>query len=102
VRKAIRNSLEQEIAARKVAREAVRASEESYDRAELIRMLEEEMLQAAEKLDFERAAMLRDRLRELESAPTLEKVDTAGDHTGSDGNGRTFRSSKSRSRSRRK
>jgi excinuclease ABC subunit B len=75
VQKAIRNSLEQEISARKIAREAVRASEESFDRGELIRKLEAEMLEAAEKLDFERAAELRDRLRELESAPTLEPAE---------------------------
>jgi excinuclease UvrABC nuclease subunit len=30
------------------------------------------MLEAAENLDFERAARLRDRMKELESAPTLE------------------------------
>jgi excinuclease ABC subunit B len=76
VRKAIRNTLEQEISARRVAREAVRASEESFDRDEMVRMLEEEMLEAAEKLDFERAAMLRDRLRELEGAPALGKRDS--------------------------
>jgi excinuclease ABC subunit B len=70
VRKAIRNSLEQEISARKIAREAVQASEEAYDRGELIRKLEAQMLEAAEKLDFERAAEFRDRLRELEAAPT--------------------------------
>jgi len=77
VRKAIRNSLEQEISARKIAREAVRASEESFDRGELIRRLEAEMLEAAEKLDFERAAELRDRLRELEGAPRLETAESS-------------------------
>jgi len=74
IKKAIRSTLEQEISARKTAREAVRASEQEYDRGELIAMLEEEMLQAAEQLDFERAAMLRDRIKELKEAPTLEKT----------------------------
>ena len=58
----------------KIAREVVHASEEQYDRGELINMLEKEMLEAAEQLDFERAAMLRDRLKELQSAPTLETI----------------------------
>jgi excinuclease ABC subunit B len=72
IRKAIRNTLAQEISARKVAREAVHASEQEYDRTELLVELEREMLEAAEKLDFERAAVLRDRIREMKDAPTLE------------------------------
>jgi len=76
IKKAIRSTLEQEISARKTAREAVKASEQEYDRGELIAMLEEEMLQAAEQLDFERAAMLRDRIKELKEAPNLEKIKT--------------------------
>ncbi|MCL2330890.1 MAG: excinuclease ABC subunit UvrB, partial [Phycisphaerae bacterium] len=56
--KAIRNSLEQEISARKTAREAIHAGEMEYDRAELINKLEEEMFEAAQALDFERAARL--------------------------------------------
>jgi excinuclease UvrABC nuclease subunit len=42
----------------------------------LITALEQEMLEAAEKLDFERAAVLRDRIKQLEAAPILEKVDS--------------------------
>ncbi len=76
IRKAIRNTLAQEISARKVAREAVHASEQEYDRTELLVELEREMLEAAEKLDFERAAMLRDRIREMKEAPTLEATST--------------------------
>jgi len=72
IHKAIRQALAQEVAGRRVAREAVRASEAEYDRTEMIAMLEQEMLEAAERLDFERAAVLRDRLRELQEAPTLE------------------------------
>ena len=72
IRKAIRNTLTQEISARKVAREAVHASEDEYDRTEMIAELEKEMLEAAESLDFERAAMLRDRIREMREAPKLE------------------------------
>ncbi len=74
IRKAIRNSLEQEITARKTAREAIHAGEVEYDRAELIAKLEEEMFEAAQALDFERAARIRDRIRQLEGAPILEKT----------------------------
>jgi len=74
IKKAIRNTLKQEISARRTAREAVRVSETEYDRTELIATIEKEMLEAAEKLDFERAAMLRDRLREFQEAPELTKT----------------------------
>ena len=37
----------------------------------LITMLEKEMLEAADALDFEKAARLRDRIKELEDAPEL-------------------------------
>jgi len=72
IHKAIRQALAQVVAGLRVAREAVRAREAEYDRTEMIAMLEQEMLEAAERLDFERAAVLRDRLRELQEAPTLE------------------------------
>ncbi|UCC31550.1 MAG: UvrB/UvrC motif-containing protein, partial [Phycisphaerales bacterium] len=65
IKKEIRSSLEQVVKAHKVAAEAIRASEEQLDKTELIAMLEKEMLEAAEALDFERAAQLRDRIREL-------------------------------------
>jgi len=71
IKKEIRSSLEQVVKAHKVAAEAIRASEEQLDKTELIAMLEKEMLEAAEALDFERAAQLRDRIRELKEAPEL-------------------------------
>jgi excinuclease ABC subunit B len=76
IKKAIRKSLEQDISARKIAREAVHTNEQEYDRDELITMLEKEMLEAAEALDFEGAAKLRDRIKEIQDAPTLEKTGT--------------------------
>jgi excinuclease ABC subunit B len=69
IRKAIRQSLMTEVAAMRRVREVVRQDEEELDRHELIRQLEQEMLQAAEELDFERAAALRDRIRELKALP---------------------------------
>ncbi len=66
IQKAIRRGIEEEIAARQVEREAVGiSSEEQFVTEEFIHELEAEMLQAAEQLDFERAAHLRDRVHEL-------------------------------------
>ena len=69
ITKAIRSSLEQMVSAHKVAAEAIQASEAELDRAELIAALEREMLEAAEALEFERAARLRDRIQELKDLP---------------------------------
>ncbi|MBU0719641.1 MAG: excinuclease ABC subunit UvrB [Planctomycetes bacterium] len=71
ITKAIRSSLQQAVNAQKIAAEAIRASEEEMDRTELIALLEKEMLEAAEALDFERAARLRDRVKELKGLPDL-------------------------------
>ena len=71
VRKEIRQGLMSEVSALRRVREAVRADEGDYDREELIRQLEEEMLQAAEELDFEKAAALRDHIKELKASPEL-------------------------------
>ena len=85
IKKAIRSSLETEVQARKVAAEAIRASEQEMDRTELIAALEAEMLEAAEALEFERAARLRDRIKELKdspelvvTAPTADEMDGGG------------------------
>jgi len=72
IRKAIRQGLMSEVAAMRRVREAVRADEGEHDRDELIRELEQEMLQAAEELDFERAAALRDHIGELKASPELK------------------------------
>jgi excinuclease ABC subunit B len=60
--KAIRGGLEVELKARKTAREAVRIAEPEYEVTELIRTLEAEMVEAAESLEFEKAAQLRDQV----------------------------------------
>jgi excinuclease ABC subunit B len=65
IRKAIRRGLDLELRARRTAREAVGAREEEYEAEELIRVLEGEMIEAAERLEFERAASLRDQARHL-------------------------------------
>jgi excinuclease ABC subunit B len=58
--KQIRRGIESELKARKTAREAVATKEDEIDAAALLRMLEEEMLAAAEEMAFEKAADLRD------------------------------------------
>jgi len=65
VTKAISNVLADQVAARQVAREAISASESEYDTTELIARLEAEMFAAADELDFELAAQLRDRIARL-------------------------------------
>jgi len=41
----------------------------------LIEMLEKEMLEAAEGLEFEKAARLRDRIAEIKDSPTWSSTD---------------------------
>lgn len=72
IKKAIRSGLESELKARRAAQDAIRANENEFDQTELIRLLEEEMLEAARSLEFERAAQLRDKLNELKGAPTIK------------------------------
>jgi len=65
--KAIRTGLSDQVAARRIARQAIGVSEDEYDLTEFIAELEAEMLQAADALQFERAAELRDRIAELKA-----------------------------------
>jgi excinuclease ABC subunit B len=77
IKKEIRSSLTEQIKARKTAREAVRFGEREYDKVELASQIEKEMLEAAEALDFERAAFLRDQLRELKELPEFVLIDSS-------------------------
>ncbi len=76
IKKEIRNSLTEQIKARRVAQEAIRLGDSEYDKVELAGQIEREMLEAAEALDFERAAELRDQLRELKELPELVLADS--------------------------
>ena len=71
IRKEIRKSLTEQIRAQRVAREAVRLGPSEFDELEMAAHIEREMLEAAEALDFERAAALRNQLRELKELPEL-------------------------------
>ena len=68
IKKAIRRGIEEEIQARSIARRAVGRDETTDNTEEYLSALEAEMLEAAEKLEFERAAALRDKILELRSA----------------------------------
>jgi excinuclease ABC subunit B len=81
IRKAIRRGIEEEIEARRLVQQAGGiASETQYVTQEYLNELEREMLQAAELMEFERAAQLRDRIVALKKQ--LGQPVAAGDeHT---------------------
>ena len=76
IRKGIRKSIEDESASKKIARQMVKEDETEYVTQEYIRELEEDMLQAARDLNFEKAAEIRDRVLKLQSEMGMDTVDT--------------------------
>ena len=78
VRKEIRSGIESELKARRKARKDIEANEPEIDARELVGVLEGEMLEAAEALEFEKAATLRDQLNKvrdlIDTAPEGEEV----------------------------
>ncbi len=67
IEKAIRRGMEMELRAGRTAREAVKSKEPEFEVAELVRILEDDMLAAAASLEFEKAAKLRDQAALLKS-----------------------------------
>ena len=65
IQKAIRVGIDAELKARKTVREAIHDSLSSPDAEQIISMLEDEMLEAANNLEFEKAAGLRDRIKQM-------------------------------------
>jgi excinuclease ABC subunit B len=65
--KAIRRGIEEEVQAKNEVRKAVGRDEETDVTEEYLNELEAEMLQAAENLEFERAAAIRDRITQMRS-----------------------------------
>ena len=65
IQKAIRKGIEEEIAAHNLVQETSGGNETYYVTQEFINELEGEMMKAAEGLEFERAAQLRDRIMQL-------------------------------------
>ncbi|MEM6854498.1 MAG: excinuclease ABC subunit UvrB [Planctomycetota bacterium] len=74
IKKAIRRGIEMELRARKTAQEALSGDDKEYDRAELLQELEAQMLEAAQALEFEKAASIRDKVKEIKAAPAMTKV----------------------------
>ena len=70
IKKAIREGLETELRARRTAQRAVLGDapdEKEFEIAEMVRDLEGRMLEAAQSLDFETAANLRDQVKKLKA-----------------------------------
>ena len=67
IQKAIRKGIENELSARQTAREAIHehGTAEDFNAEEQIELLEQKMLDAADGLDFEKAALLRDEISSL-------------------------------------
>jgi excinuclease ABC subunit B len=76
IRKEIRKSLTEQLKAKQTAQKAVKFGTDEYEKVELASQIEKEMLEAAQNLDFERAAFLRDQLKELKELPELVLVDS--------------------------
>jgi excinuclease ABC subunit B len=74
---AIKSVIEDEVAAHQLAQEAAGVPAEDYVTAEYLEELHAEMLKAAQELDFERAAELRDRIAKLKgeavASPQVKK-----------------------------
>ena len=68
IEKAIRDDLAQEEKARETEEYVVREAGEDYDVVRAIAEMEREMAEAAEAMEFERAALLRDQIFELKRA----------------------------------
>ena len=78
IQKAIRSQLSDKLNARKTAQAALHASDDEFDRTETITELEHAMLDAAENLEFEKAARLRDRINELKNPDAANDAQATG------------------------
>lgn len=99
VKKAIRDSIQAVSAARKIATEAVMPKKETRTiTAELIKSLEEDMLEAAEALEFEKAASIRDQILKLRDriGESLDEAEADGNKNGKKKRGGGSRKSSSR------
>jgi len=75
IKKEVRKSLVEQIKARKTAQQAIRSGDNEYEKIELATQIEKEMFEAADALDFERAAFLRNQLRELRELPEFVLIE---------------------------
>ncbi len=78
IKKGIEAGIESGVQAHRVAQEAVAAGKADTATSEYLAELQSEMMNAADQLDFERAAMLRDRITELRDGKTSTKSGKRG------------------------
>ena len=100
IKKAIRRGIEEEIQARKIVQQVAGVKDDTqYITQEYLQELEAEMLRAAQDLEFERAAQLRDKIAQLQRDMTGGDVpaDRAGS-TSSGGKGQTSKRGTQRGR----
>ncbi len=93
IKKEIRVSLESAARAHKVAAEAIEVSMGEMDRMEMIAAMEKDMLDAAEALEFEKAARLRDQIAEIRQVPDMG---TSSENDRKDRSGKSKSKSKAR------
>ncbi|MBI5360087.1 MAG: excinuclease ABC subunit UvrB [Planctomycetes bacterium] len=74
IEKEIKKGIEEEVRANRLAREVIKFSQKEYSRAEMIAELESEMYEAAKKLDFERAARVREEIRKIAGDEGVQKA----------------------------
>ncbi len=77
IKRELQLSLAELTKAREVEQSVVRETRGGYHTAELIRELEAEMLEAAENLQFEKAAILRDQVKVLQEGKQIENKEPA-------------------------
>jgi excinuclease ABC subunit B len=81
IKKAIRAGIEEDVRSRRIAQQASGQSEAQFASQEYVFELEQEMYAAAERLEFERAARIRDRILELKADGSTRSSNTAGAST---------------------
>lgn len=81
IQKEIKKGIEAEVSSHKIVYETVAESEEEYITQEFVNELEEEMLKAAESLEFERAAELRDKIQQIHSKNSVHNLLSKSGHT---------------------
>ena len=87
VKRKIKSGIQADAEARQAVSEAVTTGDQEHD-AEYIEELRSEMLAAAENMEFERAAAIRDRLSELEDGEDLKGKKKARSVSGNQRRGR--------------
>ncbi len=75
VKRAIQESLHTILKGRQIAASVVQEAGGDYNLTELLRELEDDMQRASANLEFERAALLRDQIREVKSGTGLDKIE---------------------------